>query len=168
MPISRRGLVLSAALALPALAGEFDQLVGTLRKAWPDRTAWAVVCDTTASKARLDALGAAAGAGARIIVIDVKNPQDMGKALGALMSQQAQVLLLIPGDRVAGDGQTGATFLIQRMATQKIPTVATTEAGAKQGAVFAVGPGTGGRVLVNAKIAQMVGANPPDGGVPVS
>lgn len=161
-------LLLLGSLALPLAAGEFDQLVTALRKTWPERTSWATVCDAAAAKGKLEALTSAAGTGARITVIDVKSPQDMGKALSALLSQQTQVLLLIPGDRIAGDGQTAATFLIQRMATQKVPTVATTEAGAKQGAVFATGPGTGGKVLVNAKIAQMVGVSTPDGGVSVN
>lgn len=169
MSIPRIGLLLLAGcLSLPLAAGEFDQLVGALRKTWPERTSWAAVCDSAAAKGKLEALTAAAGPSARITVIDVKSPQDMGKALSALLAQQTQVLLLIPGDRIAGDGQTGATFLIQRMATQKIPTVATTEAGAKQGAVFAMGPGTGGKILVNAKIAQLVGAATPEGGVPIS
>lgn len=163
-----RPLLLLGSLALPLAAGEFDQLVTALRKTWPERTSWAAVCDAAAAKGKLEALTAAAGTGARITVIDVKSPQDMGKALSALLSQQTQVLLLIPGDRIAGDGQTAATFLIQRMATQKVPTVATTEAGAKQGAVFAAGPGTGGKVLVNVKIAQLVGVSTPDGGVPVN
>lgn len=169
MSIPRTGLLfLAISLSLSLSAGEFDQLVGALRKTWPERTSWAAVCDAAAAKAKLEALTQAAGPGARITVIDVKNPQDMGKALSSLQSQQTQVLLLIPGDRIAGDGQTGATFLIQRMATQKVPTVATTEAGAKQGAVFAVGPGTGGKVLVNTKIAQLVGASTPEGGIPVN
>lgn len=50
-----------------------------------------------------------------------------------------------------------------RLAAQHIPTVATTEAGAKQGAVFAVGPSTAGKVLVNSKSAAVAGVNVPDG-----
>jgi len=168
MKILRIGkVILAGMLPLAAFAGEFDQLASTLRKVWPERTAWAVVCDASLSKGKLDELISAAG-GARVAVVDVKSPQDMGKALGALAAQKCQVLVLIPGDRIAGDGQTGAAFLIQRMAVQKVPAVATSEAGAKQGAVFAIGPATGGKIFINAKIAHLVGTTTPEGGIPIN
>jgi hypothetical protein len=64
---------------------------------------------------------------------------------------------LIAGDRVAGDGSSAASFLIQRMASVKVPTVATTEAGVKQGAALGIGAGTGGKLLTNAKVAAVAG-----------
>lgn len=151
--------LLSAAL----WGGDFEQLVATVKKSWPDRTALAVVCDAAASKSKIEALAAATGAGMKISVVDVKGPQDVGKAVSALGGQKPQVLILIPGDRIAGDGQAGATFLVQRLAALHIPTVATTEAGAKQGAVFAVGPSTSGKVLVNSKSAAVAGVSAPEG-----
>jgi len=149
-------------LSMAAWGGDFDQLMAAVKKSWPERTVLAVVCDVAASKAKVDAL-AAASAGMKIAVVDVKGPQDVGKAVAALGSQKPQVLVLIPGDRVAGDGQAGATFLVQRLAAQHIPTVATTEAGAKQGAVFAVGPATSGRILTNGKSAAVAGVSLPEG-----
>jgi hypothetical protein len=153
-------------ISVAAWSGDFDQLVATVRKSWPERTLFAVVCDAAASKPKIDALAGAAG-GMKIAVVDVKGPQDVGKAVATLGSQKPQVLVLIPGDRIAGDGQAGATFLVQRLAAQHIPTVATTEAGAKQGAVFAVGPTTSGKVLVNSKSAAVAGVAAPEGS-PVS
>lgn len=161
----RFGLLVLAAIS--AWASDFDQMMQVLKKTWPDKTVIAVVVDAAGSKAKVDALASAAG-GMKIALIDVKGPQDMGKAVGALMSQKPHVLVLIPGDRVTGDGQPGATFLIQRMAAQHVPTIATTEAGAKQGAVFAAGPGTGGKLLVNPKSATVAGVSVPEGGTPVS
>lgn len=161
----RFGLLFFGAFA--AFASDFDQVVQVLKKTWPDKTLIAVVVDASGSKPKVDALAAAA-TGMKIALIDVKGPQDMGKAVGALMSQKPHVLVLIPGDRVAGDGQPGATFLIQRMAAQHVPTIATSESGAKQGAVFAVGPGTGGKLLVNPKSATVAGVSVPEGGTPVS
>jgi hypothetical protein len=150
-------------LSVALFGGDFDQLVATVKKSWPDRTTFAVVCDAAASKAKIDSLAAATGAGMKIAVIDVKGPQDVGKAVSALGGQKPQLLVLIPGDRVAGDGQAGATFLVQRLAALHIPTVATTEAGAKQGAVFAVGPTTAGKILVNSKSAAVAGVTAPEG-----
>jgi ABC-type uncharacterized transport system substrate-binding protein len=103
----------------------------------------------------------------KIMLVDVKGPQDMGKALGTLSGQKPDLVVLIAGDRVAGDGSPAATFLIQRMAGAKVPVTATTEAGAKQGAVVAVGPGTGGKLLVNPKAAAAVGVAVPEGGTPI-
>lgn len=163
MAILRWGrLAAAGCLCCAAWGGDFDQLVATIKKSWPDRTVLAVVCDVATSKAKIDAL-AAASAGMKIAVVDVKGPQDVGKAVAALGSQRPQVLVLIPGDRIAGDGQAGATFLVQRLAAQHIPTVATTEVGAKQGAVFAVGPATAGKVLINGKSAAVAGVSLPEG-----
>ena len=149
-------------------SSDFDQLIQTLKKTWPDKTTLAVVADSSSSKAKIEALAAAAGGGMKISVVDVKGPQDLGKAVGAVGNQKPHVLVLIPGDRIAGDGQAGAAFLIQRLASQHIPAIATTEAGVKQGAVFAVGPGTGGKLMVNPKSATVANVSVPDGGTPVS
>lgn len=156
-------LAAAGLLSASLWGGDFDQLVAAMKKSWPERTTLAVVCDATASKQKIDALASATGAGMKISVVDVKGPQDVGKAVSALGNQKPQILILIPGDRVAGDGQAGATFLVQRLAALHIPTVATTEAGAKQGAVFAVGPTTAGKLLVNSKSAAVAGVSVPDG-----
>lgn len=152
--------------AFPAFSGDYDALVAAIRKAWPDKTHIAIVCDQANSKGAVTALAGAAG-GMKIMLVDVKGPQDMGKALGSLSSQKPDVVVLIAGDRVAGDGSPAATFLIQRMAGAKVPVTATTEAGVKQGAVVAVGPGTGGKMLVNPKAAAAVGVAVPEGGTPI-
>lgn len=155
-------------LTTAAWSGDFDQMLQTLKKTWPDKTVIGVVADVASSKPKIDALAAAAGGGMKIAVVDVKGPQDLGKAIGAIGAQKPHVLVLIPGDRFTGDGSAGATFLIQRLASQHIPAIATTEAGAKQGAVFAMGPGTGGKLLVNPKSATVAGVSMPEGGTPIS
>ena len=152
--------------ALPSFSGDYDALVAAIRKAWPEKVRIAIVCDQANSKASVAGLAGAAG-GMKIMLVDVKGPQDMGKALGTLSSQKPDVVVLIAGDRVAGDGSPAATFLIQRMAGAKVPVTATTEAGVKQGAVVAVGPGTGGKMLVNPKAAAAVGVAVPEGGTPI-
>jgi hypothetical protein len=87
----------------------------------------------------------------------------MGKAVAALSGRKPDAVVLLAGDHVAGDGSAAASFIIQRMAVLKIPTVATTEAGVKQGAALAIGPGTGGRLLANAKVAAVAGVAVPAG-----
>ena len=152
------------ALSLTAMlsAGDYDALFSAMRKAWPERTTVAVVCDAASSHAALAALTGAAS-GMKVLVVDVKGPQDMGKAVGNLSTRKPDAIVLVAGDHVAGDGSSAASFLIQRMAAQKIPTAATTEVGAKQGASLAIGPGTGGKLLCNAKVASVAGVAVPAG-----
>ncbi|MDP1832062.1 MAG: hypothetical protein Q8K67_08380 [Geothrix sp.] len=152
-------LVLGAAALM---AGDYDALLGAMKKAWPDVSTLAVVCDAGQSKTELAAFTGAAG-GMKVIVVDVKGPQDMGKAIGTLAGRKPDAVVLLAGDRVAGDGSSAASFLIQRMAALKIPTAATTEAGVKQGAALGIGPGTGGKLMSNAKVAAVAGVTVPAG-----
>ncbi len=163
MSKTRSAALALAFLAAPLLrAGDYDALIGAIRKAWPDRTSLAVVCDAASSRAALSELTAAAS-GMKVLVVDVKGPQDMGKAIGTLGQHHPGAVVLLAGDHVAGDGSSAASFLIQRMAAQKVPTAATTEAGVKQGAALGIGPGTGGKLLANAKVAAVAGVAVPAG-----
>lgn len=154
-------LLSAAALMSTTLAaGDYDALGKAMRQAWPQVTTVAVVCDSGNNKGALDAI-AGALPGMKLIVVDVKGQQDMGKALGTLGSRKPDAVVLVAGDKVAGDGTSAASFLIQRMAAAKVPTVATTEAGVRQGAALGVGPGTGGKLLANAKVAGIAGVTIP-------
>lgn len=156
-----RGLVsVTALIAAPLTAGDFDALAKTLRQTWPSCTTIAVVCDSTGSKAALDAAGGAF-TGMKLIVIDVKGPQDVGKAVNTITSRHPDAVLLLPSDRLVNDGGSAASFLIQRLGAAKIPTICTTEQGVRQGAVFAVGPTTGGKVFANPKAAGVAGVAVP-------
>jgi ABC-type uncharacterized transport system substrate-binding protein len=159
----KRALFLSVVMGASVLnAGDYDAMVAAIKKAWPQVNSLAVVCDANGSKASLGALSGAAG-GFKLMVVDVKGPQDMGKAIGALTGRKPDAVVLLAGDHVAGDGSSAAKFLIERMAAVKVPTAGTTEAGVKQGAVLGIGPGTGGRLLSNAKVAAIVGLGVPAG-----
>jgi ABC-type uncharacterized transport system substrate-binding protein len=158
-----RPAFLSLILTAGALAaGDYDALLGAMKKAWPSVATVAVVCDANSSKVGLAALTGAAG-GMKLMVVDVKGPQDMGKAIGTLTGRKPDAVILLAGDHVAGDGSSAASFLIQRMAAMKVPTGATTEAGVKQGAALGIGPGTGGKLLSNAKVAAVAGVAVPAG-----
>ena len=152
----------AALLTAPLAAGDYDALGKAVRQAWPQVATVAVVCDSTHAKGSLDAI-AGALPGMKVIVVDVKGQQDMGKALGTLGARKPDAVVLVAGDKVAGDGTSAASFLIQRMAAAKVPTVATTEAGVRQGAALGVGPGTGGKLLTNAKVAGVAGVSVPAG-----
>jgi ABC-type uncharacterized transport system substrate-binding protein len=156
--------ILSAAALMTTTlaAGEYDALGKAVRNAWPSVSTVAVVCDSANHKGAIDAI-AGAMSGMKLIVVDVKGQQDMGKALATLGSRHPDAVVLVAGDKVAGDGTGGAAFLIQRMAAAKVPTVATTEAGVRQGAVLGIGVGTSGRLLGNGKVAGVAGVTLPAG-----
>ena len=149
-------------LTVPLAAGDYDALARTLRQAWPQCATVALVCDTAGSKGAIDAITGAM-TGMKVIVVDVKGQQDMGKALTTLGTRHPDAVVLVAGDKVAGDGTGAAAFLIQRMAAAKVPTVATTEVGVRQGAVLGLGAGTGGKLLANAKVAGVAGVTIPAG-----
>lgn len=150
----------AALMTAPLAAGDYDALGKAMRTALPQVATVAVVCDSVHSKGAVDAI-AGALSGVKLFVVDVKGQQDMGKALGTLSSRRPDAVVLVAGDKVAGDGTSAASFLIQRMAAVKVPTLATTEAGVRQGAVLGVGPGTGGKLLGNAKVAGVAGVSLP-------
>ena len=150
----------AALLTAPLLAGDYDAVGKAMRSAWPQVGSVAVVCDSANSKAAIEAITGALP-GLKLLVVDVKGPQDMGKALAMLSSRHPDAVVLVAGDKVAGDGTSAAAFLIQRMAAAKVPTVATTEAGVRQGAVLGMGAGTGGKLLANAKVAGVAGVSIP-------
>jgi ABC-type uncharacterized transport system substrate-binding protein len=161
--VSFRPVFLSLILAAGGLvAGDYDAVLGAIKKSWPQVATVAVVCDANSSKAALSALTGAAS-GMRVMVIDVKGPQDMGKAIGTLTGRKPDAVVLLAGDHVAGDGSSAASFLILRMAALKVPTASTTESGVKQGAALAIGPGTGGKLMSNAKVATVAGVAVPAG-----
>lgn len=152
----------AALLASPLLGGDYDALGKALRHALPNCGTVAVVCDSAHSKGAVEAITGGM-TGMNVLVVDVKNPQELGRAITTLGTRHPDVILLVAGDRVAGDGTSAATFLIQRMASAKVPTLSITEQGVRQGAVFGVGPTTGGKVLANAKMATLTGLPIPAG-----
>ena len=152
----------AALLASPLAGGDYDALGKALRHALPKCGTVGVVCNATQSKAAVEAITGAMS-GMKLIVVDVKTAQDMGRALGTLGSRHPDVVVLVAGDKIAGDGTSAAAFLIQRMASTKVPTLATTEQGVRQGAALGVGPGTSGKVLANAKLAGLTGIAIPAG-----
>ncbi len=162
-----RWIALAALQASPLAASEFDQLVAALKKAWPDRKEVAMVCDAAASQPFVDDFLKAAGGSLRLKVYNVKGPSDLGKAINQIVGAKTEILVLVPSDPVAGDGLKEAEYLIKKVEGSKIPAVATTESAVRQGALIAVGPATGGVLLVNPKAAAVVGLALPANGKPI-
>lgn len=160
-------VALQILLAMPVRAEEFDQIVAVVKKTWPDRKEVAMVCDPTASQPFVDDLRKVAGGSLRVKVYEVRGPGDIGRVIGQIIATKTDLVVLVPSDPVAGDGLKEAEYLIKKLAASKIPAVATTEIGVRQGALIGTGPGTGGVVFVNAKAAAVVGLPLPANGKPI-
>lgn len=159
--------LLSAAMMSATLtAGDYDAIGKAMRSAWPQVATVGVVCDSANNKGAIEAISNALP-GLKVFVVDVKGQGDMGKALGTLSARHPDAVMLVAGDRVAGDGTGAAAFLIQRMAAAKVPTVATTEQGVRQGAALGMGAGTGGKLMANAKVAGVAGVSVPSSASPI-
>ncbi len=135
-------------LGVPLLAGQFDPMVAVYKANRPAAKCLAVVCDYANSRDAVNDLARVADVD-RILVLDVRNFDQVGQAASYLDRVKPDAVVLLPHDRIAGDGMIGASRIIHRMAINSIPTMATTPIALKQGAWFVIGDATRGELLVN-------------------
>jgi hypothetical protein len=158
--------IAAVALAGPAVqATEFGPLMEVVHATWPEKANIGVVANYNDSREEILALAREAGAGSTIHVLDVTGRGQLEKA-GNLMMQKVRpdYLVLLPSDPMVWDGSPYATRLVNQIATRGIPTVATTAKAVNQGAVFALGEGTGLELLVTRKLIGTVGVILPQKG----
>jgi len=144
-----------AALALagasaPAQTTDFTPLMAVAKDTWPSQNHIGVVANYRASKSDVDALALAAGAGMTITVVDLTSDSRFLFAVQRLRMQvRPDYLVLLPKDPMVRDGSTQATRLIGLMAERGCPTIATTSRALAQGALFALGAGTGMELMIS-------------------
>jgi hypothetical protein len=158
---SALSLVLSLA-PLGAGTPDFNPLLSIARETWPEKHHLAVVCNYAASKGAIEALAAAAAPGSRITVVDARSASRVDAALGILGQRKADFLVMVASDPVFFDGSFGATLLVNGMARQGVPSVGTRAVALRQGAVFAIGEGTGNQLLVTDRLRGTVSVIIPD------
>lgn len=156
-PITR--IIGAAMLALAASglqAEDFNPLMQVTRATWPEKNHIGVICDYRASRADVEALALAAGPGAFITVADTRASDLAGRAATLLAAHRADFLVLMPNDRFFRDGAYGATLAIGRLGSRGVPALGTTPEALRQGAVFSIGDGTRGELLVTGKLIGTV------------
>ncbi|NWJ39950.1 MAG: hypothetical protein HXX12_03125 [Geothrix sp.] len=154
-----------AALALASLAlsaEDFQPLMKTTQATWPEKRHIGVICNYRANEAQVWALARAAGEGALITVVDARTADQSGAAALLLANQKADYLVLMPGDRYFRDGSFAATVAVNHLASRGVPAIGTTPVALKQGAVFSVGDGTEGQILVTDRLIGTVDVILPD------
>lgn len=158
-----RTLIQLAATTALALAGsaahasDFAPLMDTIHSTWPEKTHLAVVADYSRSRDEIRDLAKAAGEGSTITVMDIRGASFVEKAGTYLMLRvKPDYLVMLPHDPQVWDGSFSATRLIGMMAYKGIPTVGTSSKAIAQGAVLAMGAGTGFDLLVTHKMIGTV------------
>lgn len=150
-------MVAAAVFAGPALyAEDFMPLMKTTQATWPAKQHIGVICDYSASRDEVLALARAAGEGAFITVADTRSPDKAVPAAHLIANHQADYVVLLPSDRAFRDGSIGATKAISQLAKRGVPAIGTTPVALRQGAVFSVGEGTKGELLVTDRLIGTV------------
>jgi len=158
------------ALAMAGLglqAEDFQPLMKVIKTSWPEKTHIGVICDYrgTANQEAVALLADAAGSTFMITVADARNSDQAQRGAAALANRKTDVLVLLPHDLIAGEGTSSAIRAVRRCALDGIPTVGTTTRAISYGALFSIGEGTEGQLLVNTNQVGLVG---PITGLPLS
>jgi len=154
-----------AALALAGLAlaaEDFQPLMKATQATWPEKRHIGVICNYQANQSQVRALARAAGEGPHIPVGGTRTADQSSAAAYLLANQKADYLVLMPGDRNFRDGSFAATVAVNRLASRGVPAIGTTPVALKQGAVFSVGDGTEGQILVTDRLIGTVDVILPD------
>ena len=144
-------------LSICASAADPAAVLASARQAWPDNSAFVVVCNYGMSHEAVDraAVAAAASGYQAITVVDVHRPESMGQAVSYVATHTPRFVLMLPDDFVAGDGTPGGTALIHELGSYNIPACSTRRIGLEQGALFAQGDDTNGELLVNERVRSI-------------
>jgi len=150
------GAVALALVGFGLQAEDFSNLMQVTKTTWPEKTHIGVICDYSLSQAMVLDLARAAGTGSTITVADVRSHEKAPLGAQLIANRHTDFLVLLPQDRVAGEGTFGATLAISRLALNGIPSVGTTPEALLQGAAFSTGEGTNGEVLVTNQLKGTV------------
>lgn len=127
----------------------YGPLLDATHSAWPDKNHLAVVCDYGYSRKEVDALATAAAKGSLITVLDVHSFDALGRAATLLKLQRPDYLVVLDKDPLVRPGSVGATYFLGHLNGFRLPSVATSSAALKQGALLALGADTGYEPQVN-------------------
>ncbi|GLH74697.1 hypothetical protein GETHLI_31990 [Geothrix limicola] len=150
------GVAAIALVGFALSAEDFQPLLKTVQTTWPEKQHIGVICNFRASEDQVWDLARAAGQDAHITVIDARAMDQSNVAATMLADHKVDYVVLLPKDRYFCDGSFGATNAVKRLADLGVPAIATTPSGLKQGAVFSMGEGTEGQLLVTDKLTGTV------------
>jgi hypothetical protein len=147
------------------MAEDFRALAKVTQSTWTAAPSLAVACNYANSRETVERLADAFDRKCHIAVVDIRHPDQVGRAQNALIRFRPDLMVLLPGDTSVADGSYLATVLVNGLARAGISSAGTTRMALKQGARFAVGEGTGGELLISQKWIELIG---PVEGVPMT
>ena len=150
------GVAAVAVTGLILSAEDFRPLMNTTQAAWPEKHHLGVICNYRANESDVWALAKAAGEGTLITIVDARTPEQASLAAAVLANQHADFVVLMPRDRNFCDGSFGATVAVNRLARRGVPSIGTARVALAQGAVFSMGEGTDGQILVTDRLIGTV------------
>lgn len=163
--------VFAGLVALPVMAGDYDDVLRAVKMAWPDRSTGAAICSVDFNQlALLDLTDSAKNLNLNLIIVNVQKPVSqkreghalLRKSLSALLARKPGFLVLIDDDPMLGAKSGNTGFIVSQAAAYDIPTVAITREAMEVGAIFSIGPGTDGKLLTNRKVAERMKLPLPD------
>ena len=123
-------------------ASEFTPLASELHATWPSKHRIGVVCNAAEQQQALAVLSQAMGPEAKLLVVDTRSSIELGTAVSGLRSHQVDFVVLLPSDRMFGEGSPLRAELTRNLANFGIPCVGITAKSIQDGAFFAVGSDT--------------------------
>jgi hypothetical protein len=154
-----------AAMALAGLAlgaEDFQPLMKVAQTTWPEKQHIGVICNYQANESEVWALARAAGENAHLTVVDARRMEHAAVAASILANRKADYVVLMPKDRNFYDGGFGSTVALNQLALRGVPAIGTSAVALRQGAVFCLGDGTEGQLLVTDKLIGTVDVILPD------
>jgi hypothetical protein len=142
------GFTTLALAGMSLTADDLGPLMKVARNTWPEKTTIGVVCNYLHSAKEVQALAEAAGPGTLIQVVDIHRRDQLLEAGRRLMAASPDYLVLLSHDSAVPDYSIEATFLVRHLADHGVPSISTSSVALKQGAVFALGERTHGRLEV--------------------
>ncbi len=147
-------LVFGAPLAAQT-GNPFADLSQAARTSFPEKQHVGVICDYTFSHQEVQLLADALGSG-RITVVDIRTRDQAAGAAEMLVRSGAELMVLLPKDRLVRDGIATATVAGWHV-ERHMPMVGTHPRALENGAAFAVGEATGHELLVNRNLRGIIG-----------
>jgi ABC-type uncharacterized transport system substrate-binding protein len=156
-------LVAMVAVAF-AWAGDFDDVLTTVKATWPEKNTVGVLCDIDINQmALLDLTDAAKAKNMSVVVMNLKQMRDIEKQMRSLLDKHVDFVLLMDDDPIFGVKSPKTERTIGIAEGRGVPTVSISAAALKVGALFVVGADTKGRILASAAMAKKLKLDLPDG-----
>lgn len=141
-----------------AKAGDFDQLLDTIKKSLPGKTQGLVACNLESAKGAVRELAEAAHhRGFKIRFMDIRTSEQAGFILSSVRTSAPDWAILIGSDAQLGTQGSKTKSYISGLQSIGVPVFGLEEGDLKMGAALAVSPKTQGKVIPNPGKVQSFG-----------